>query len=45
MDINGLFCYDLMLNSKFLAILLKAFEECNIGYLGNNEGWVSVKIV
>lgn len=45
LDVNGVFCYDIEISSKLLKILHKACEEVNIGYLGNSEGWVFVKLI
>lgn len=45
LHLEGVFCYDMKVNSRLFKILYKACAENNIGYLGNNEGWVSVKLI
>lgn len=42
--INGSFVYRLKLSSELFSQLDLKINENNIGYLGNNEGWIDLKI-
>ena len=41
---NGSYNYNIKFDPELLSILCKSLASYNIGYLGNNEGWVDVKI-
>ena len=43
-DFNGCYSYNLKMDCKLLEMLLESSNN-NIGYLGNSEGWVNVKIM
>lgn len=42
--VNGSFLYSLRLSSELYSLLEMKIKENNIGYLGNNEGWIDLKI-
>ena len=43
-SINGVFKTKLSINKELFDLLTQSAQFNNIGYLGNNEGWVDVKI-
>lgn len=43
-SINGVFKIKLSINKELFELLTQSVQYNNIGYLGNNEGWVDVKI-
>lgn len=42
--IDGVFKLKLSMNKNLLLLLTQNVQSNNIGYLGNNEGWVDIKI-
>ncbi len=43
-SIDGVFKLKLSMNETLLSSLTQNIQSNNIGYLGNNEGWVDIKI-
>lgn len=43
--LDGKYVYDILLDTQLYEALYEACEQANIGYLGNNEGWVDISIV
>ncbi|MBQ2542250.1 MAG: type I-PGING CRISPR-associated protein Cas5p [Bacteroidales bacterium] len=43
-SIDGVFKLKLSMNEDLLLLLTQNVQANNIGYLGNNEGWVDIKI-
>lgn len=44
-DFRGSYEYRLKISSDLLKLLNARMLTCNIGYLGNSEGWIDLKIV
>lgn len=43
--LRGLYIVPLLLDNKLFSMLNFALDMNNIGYLGNNEGWINLKLV
>ena len=43
-SIDGIFKIKLSMNTELFDLLIQSVQSNNIGYLGNSEGWVDVKI-
>jgi CRISPR-associated protein Cas5 len=44
-SMEGKYSIQMLIDSDLIKILREKIETDNIGYLGNNEGWVDIKII